>query len=151
MGKQRTKTFWGSRNEGKTIAGVYREQIECLRPLPEIGSLVVVYESYSYSRAFRGVIADFRPSKNPCFRDAWGQPRVFKVMEYTLGIDNPLDKNNIVVLKAFENDKIPEARIPTCWISCGSNALYVFQNEQEARAFSKGASSLPTQIYPEYL
>ena len=149
------KTFWGNRNEGKNRHGVYREKNECIRDLPEVGRLVVVYDEIDHAsnRPFK-LVSEFVPSTNPHYRTVWNIPRVFRVKEYTHGIEDPLNMANFAVLEPISRSPLPCVRIPTVQIVCGATALYEVEPRDvvtvDTSTYINGISELPVRLYPEY-
>lgn len=81
--------------------GELHEKNEVRFELPPIGSYVVVRVRHTYLRGY-GKNGDVRGAyvlDDNCL-DAMGRALVYKVIDYKLGIDKPLDRGNAVYLEA---------------------------------------------------
>ena len=132
-GYQRSRPSLGKLNEKNTI----------INPLPAVGSRIILEELVVYTKKIcnegnEGVQfpsslnrQTYCTSKNN--RDPWNRPIIYTVDSYTHGIENPLKKENKIILtyETVSKNKITHT-VNTVLISTGAmRAVHVKHKESE--------------------
>lgn len=105
--------------------GIMYEHTPVLNQLLPVGSYVIIEELILIQRENSVHDRTYYRAAGGRYRDIWGTPKVFKVVEYTHGIDHPLDPHNYVKL---EYERVDGTKCiidePTLYLASGSRRMY---------------------------
>lgn len=105
--------------------GTYRKPNELVNELPPIGSMVYVESTYT-SFDEKGMYFTYKLDNGPNYVDGHGTPRLFKVISYSKGIDNPFNKQNRVQLESTsKNGRVVKVDVYTYLVATGSMRLRI--------------------------
>ena len=111
----------------KPNMGTIREHNEVVNELPQIGEVVMVEEMVIHCRRWgdEHIIAAYNKARS--YVDSWGRPFALKVLDYSKGIDRPLDPHNYVTLQRTNPDgSIVYCTLRTVHIATGSMRLLAY-------------------------
>lgn len=131
--EKKTRAVHDWRKKKAVDNGPLYEKNEVRFPLPPVGSHVVVWVRKTFKRGY-GEDGNVRSTWVPddSSRDAWNRPLVYKVVDYKLGIDEPLSKGNAVRLEATMRSGFVYSRtLPT--IHCTNGYYRLFDKDTSAQ------------------
>ncbi len=98
--RKRNVNGWKVFNE-ITNFGELRDENEQINVLPAVGTRVIVLEKHVFERSqgADGVIAEYRPSVSFHDPERISYRCIYRVIQYTKGIENIYDSRNLIVLK----------------------------------------------------
>lgn len=113
--------------------GKMRTSLEVVQPLPQIGSIISVYETIYLDRNQYDGLLRIRSYKTPAAgcKSATGKVKRFEVTGYSKGIDRPLDNGNHMYLKTVYPDEAIHSggitTFPTIQVAVGVLTIIVIE------------------------
>lgn len=144
--KKRSVSAWKVFNE-ITNYGELKDENEQVNALPAVGSRVVVLEKHVFERSqgADGIIAVYKTSDSFHDPERITYNNIYRIVQYTRGIDNLYDSRNLIVLKN-ERTGITQSIKASC-VATGSMKLRLVDEDYvERRDRSFGDLTFSTEV-----